>query len=497
MHPMEEIVKAIAEEEKTSMNEIVKIVDNTFADFTINGFKIKNKEISIPFEKNKIETHGFINFDLDWKSMIENWSFEVYPMNKRIVVEYSSPNIAKPMHVGHLRSTLIGNSFANLLNALGNDVIRINYLGDTGTQFGKLIYAFEHWGNEEELKKDPIKHLLELYVKFHKEANEEMEEEAKKIYSELERGNPRYLSLWKKIKELSLTEFKKVYEFFGVNFDVIEGESDYINLAKKYVEELKQKGIVSEEEGSIKYKNNVLIKSDGSTIYLSRDLAAAIERYKKFHFDEMYYVVANEQKHHFKILFELLKFFGIENCKHLSFGLVNLPEGKLSTRQGKIVLVKDIVNSVYSKLKNIKLTRNAIAFWMLKTHPERDITFRWEDLISIEGRTGVYLSYAYARAKKLIEDYDYEFMEPNEFEKALLRALSFYPIILRKAYLSNSPHVIANYAYNLATTFNKFYENCPVLNSDRKNFRIKLVELFVETMERLFNILGMLPLEEM
>ncbi len=497
MHPMEEILRSIAEKENMELNEVVKIVDNTFADLSINGFKLKEKNIDIPYQKKKEESHGYINFGLDWESIIKDWNFEIYPMNKLYAVEYSSPNIAKPMHVGHLRSTLIGNSFSNLLMNLGNEVIRINYLGDTGTQFGKLIYAFEKWGNEEELKKNPIKHLLELYIKFHKEANEDMEKEAKHIYSKLESGDPRYKKLWKMIRELSIKEFEKVYQFFGVYFDIIEGESDYINLAKKYVEELQKRGITNVEEGSIKYKNNVLIKSDGSTIYLSRDLAAAIERYKKFHFDKMFYIVANEQKHHFKILFELLSNFGINNCEHISFGLVNLPEGKLSTRQGKVVLVKDIVNAVYSKLKNIKLTRNAIAFWILKTHPEKDITFRWDDLISIEGRTGVYLSYAYVRAKKLVKEYNFKYFEPNEFERDLLKKLLFYPVMLRKAFLSKSTHVIANYAYDLATTFNKFYENCPVLNSERRDFRIKLVELFVETLERVFMIIGMLPLEEM
>ena len=500
MNPMIRIIESIAEQTGMEIFDVIKIIDNEFHDFTINGWKIENKDIDIPYQEEKKVEGGYINYEINWKEFIEDFNLNLIEENKRIGVDFSSPNIAKPMHIGHLRSTLIGNSLMNIGKKFRNEMIGFNYLGDVGTQFGKLIYAYEAWGKEEELEKNPILYLLKLYVKFHKEANEEMEKKAREINKELENGNPRYIKIWNKIKEMSLKEFNDIYKIFGIKFDVIENESDYIKEAKKISEKLLNMGIAKKrEDGSIGYNNVTLIKSDGSTLYFSRDLAAAISRFKNYKLNKMIYVVANEQNYHFEKLFEILKKIGIKNTYHVGFGLVNLESGKLSTRKGRIILLKDLIEKINEKLKNINLTRNSIIFWMLKSNEKKDIMFRWEDLLSTEGKTGVYISYAHARASKLKIEHEFNYVNPNEIERRLLRKISFYPIVLIKSWIGLSPHIIANYLYDLSNVFNEFYEKCEIMKEKEeiKNFRLTIVDLFLKVMEDGMKTIGMVPIKNM
>ena len=500
MNPMVKIIESVAEQTGLEIYDIIKIIDNEFYDFTLNGWKIENKNITIPYQKNMKLENGYLNYEINWKEFLEDFDLGLIEENKRIGIDFSSPNIAKPMHIGHLRSTLIGWSLMNLGKKFENEMIGFNYLGDVGTQFGKLIYAYELWGNEEELKKDPIKHLLKLYIKFHKESNEEMEDKAREINKELENGNPRYVKIWKEIRELSLNEFNEIYKIFGIKFDVIDGESNYVNEAKKISKKLLDEGIAKKrEDESIKYGDITLIKSDGSTLYFSRDLAAAISRFKNYKLNKLIYVVANEQNFHFKKLFEILNKLKIKDVHQVSFGLVNLESGKISTREGRIVLLKDLIKKINEKLDNMNLTKNSIIFWMLKSNEKKDITFRWEDLLSTEGKTGVYISYAYARASKLKLEHEFNYIQPNEIERKLIRKISFYPIILIKSWTSLSPHILANYLYELSNIFNEFYEKCPIIKEKEevRNFRLSIVDLFLKVMEDGMKILGMIPIKNM
>ncbi len=499
MNPMMKIIDSISEQTEMDFFEVVKLLDNTFYDLTINGWKLENKNVEVPYARDRKIENGYINFELDWKKIMEDFNLELFEEGKRIGVDFSSPNIAKPMHVGHLRSTLIGWSLINLGKKFGNEMIGINYLGDVGTQFGKLIYAYELWGNEKELEEDPL-YLLKLYVRFHKEANEEMEKKAREINKKLEEGDPHYVKIWKKFKEISLKNFKEIYDYFGIRFDRIEYESDYINEAKRIVKELLSKGIAEvRDDGSISYGNFTLLKSDGSTIYLSRDIAEAISRFKNYRLDRMIYITANEQKAHFDVMFEILNKLGINNLEHVGFGMVNLKEGKISTRMGRVVLLKDIISELKKRLKDDNLVKNSLIFWMLRSHPNRDITFRWEDVLSTTGRTGVYLSYAHARATKLRIEHDFDYVEPNDIERKLLRMILFYPVYLYKSWESLSPHIIANYLYDLANLFNEFYEKCPILKEEEKvkNFRLEIVKMFLSVFEEGMKMLGIVPVENM
>ena len=373
---------------------------------------------------------------------------------KKIVIDLSAPNIAKPFGIGHLRSTIIGNSIAETAKFIGFKVIKINYLGDWGTQFGKLILGYKKWGNEKELKKNPILHLQELYVRVNK--SEEFEEESREEFKKLEEGDKENLKLWKKFRELSLVEFNRIYDILNVKFDITSGESEYNHKMDTVIKMLKEKRLLKESDGAQvvdldKYNLGVCLlkKSDGATLYATRDITAAIDRYNRFKFDQMIYEVGAEQKLHFKQFFKVLELSGhswAKECVHVSHGLYLDSDGKkFSTRKGKTVYMSDILDETINlakkeieKREKISKTEidkrakaialSAIVYGDLKNYRENDAIFDIDRFISFEGNTGPYILYAYARANSILAKkkapIKFEIPELDEASKQLVLRLN-------------------------------------------------------------------------
>lgn len=448
---------------------------------------------------------------------------------KKILVEFSSVNVAKPFGIGHLRSTIIGNSIANTAEFLGFKAIRMNYLGDWGTQFGKLIVGYKKFGDPEKLRKDPIKHMLELYVKV--TADKNLEAAAREAFKKLEYGDEEYYELWRTFKLLSLKDFEKVYSFLGAKFDVVDGESNYNKKMEDVVKELKKKNVLVESEGALivdlrEFNLGVCIiqKSDGSTIYATRDLAAAIARKKKYDFDEMFYEVGTEQTLHFKQIFKVLDLLGhkwAKNCVHIAHGLYLDKDGKkFATRKGKTIFMEDIIKeSVELANKEIlkrepkikkkdleerasKIAHAAIFYGDLKNYRVNDIIFDLERFTSFEGDTGPYLLYSYARAKSILKKANYKkkkysLKNLNDSEKNLISQLSNFPAVVLDSHKSLSPNLIANYAFQLSQTFNEFYHANQVIGSENEQFRLVLVDSFSLVLKNALNLLGIKALERM
>jgi len=495
--------------------------------------KLKSKE----FEK--IEAKGpYINFFTNRKVVAEETVNRIlkergrYGSSKngkgrKIVLDMSSPNIAKPFGIGHLRSTIIGNSIANISSFLGYKPVKINYLGDWGTQFGKMIVGWKVAGDKSKLKKDPIKHMLELYILGNKE---EYEDDARKWFKKLEDGDKEATSLWKMFKDLSLKEFDKLYAILKINFDVISGESLYNNKMDDTIKELRDKGLLEESEGAMivdleKYNLGkcLIKKSDGATLYATRDLTAAIDRFKKYKFVKMIYEVGQEQRLHFNQIFkvlELMDYPWAKDCIHVYHGLYLDEDGKkFATRYGKTVFMNEILDEAISlarkeikkreevSVKELEKRSEAIAlaaifYGDLKNFRGNDIVFNIEKFLSFEGDTGPYLLYSYARARSILEKARYK---PGKFnvnkiednEKKLMNDLAKFPHIVEKAYDQMSPNFIANYAYQLSQVFNEFYHTNKVIGSDQEYFRLSLVDSFSVVIKNALQLLGIETLEKM
>lgn len=409
---------------------------------------------------------------------------------KTIVIDYSSPNIAKPFGVGHLRSTVIGNALRNICLKNGYKVVGINYLGDWGTQFGKLICAYKLWGNEEEIRKNPIDELKRLYVKFHEEAelNPELEDMARKAFKDLEDGDEESKALWQWFRDESLIEFKKTYNLLGINdFESWQGESFYNDKMEPVVDTLEEKGLLEESQGAmiVSLDDNLppaLIKrSDGATLYITRDLAAAIYRKKEYNFSEALYVVGNEQSLHFEQLKQVLGKMDYDwnkDIHHISFGLILQNGKKMSTRQGKSVKLHDVLVEAIDLAKKYMIERKAkiedidsasrkigvgaVIFNDLKNYRTNDIEFHLEDILKFEGETGPYLQYTYARIMSLLENkksiqVSFENVSLNEYEWYLIFNLYQFTEIIKRAKENYDPSEIAKYLINLAQDFNKWY----------------------------------------
>lgn len=447
-------------------------------------------------------------------------------MKKKIVIDMSSPNIAKPFGIGHLRSTIIGNSIALIYDFTGYKPIKINYLGDWGTQFGRLIVGYKIFGNKKKLKKDPIRHMLKIYVKAN---SEKYEQEARRWFKKLEDGDKEALRLWRIFKKMSLKDFNKIYKTLGIKFNVISGESLYNKKMDKTIELLKEKKLLEESEGALIINLNkyglgayLIQKSDGATLYATRDITTAIERYKKYKFEKMFYEVGSEQKLHFKQLFKVLELMGCKwakNCAHITHGLYLDKDGKkFSTRKGKTVFMQEILNETIElakkmieeknpKLKNKeevarKVAIGAIFYEDLKNFREHDIVFDINKFLSFEGNTGPYLQYSYARASSILKKakskpkVEIE-METKKSEVKLIKKLSQFPETIKKGREQLNPSIIANYAFELAQIFNEFYHECPVIGSKNESFRLALVEAFRIVIKQALYLLGIEVLEEM
>lgn len=461
---------------------------------------------------------GYVNFTFDRKHwlplLLQHISQMQLPQSgagKRVVVEFSSPNIAKPFGVGHLRSTVIGHSLARLYEALGYTAIRINHLGDWGTQFGKEIAAYKRWGDEEKIKANPIPELLALYVRFHEEAEKqpELEEEGRLWFKKLEEGDPEARQLWSWFVEESLKAFRQTYALLGVEFDHYTGESFYSDKIDPVVEELREKNLLQESDGAYVVDLSdqdmppcIVLKQDGTTIYATRDLAAAIYRHNTFRFDKMLYVVGAEQTLHFRQVFAVLEKMGYSwsrDCEHIPFGLLQLDGKKMSTRKGRVIFLEEVLQEAVERAKAIVAEKNpglpnqdevarqigvgAVIFHDLKTHRIHNVNFSWEEVLSFEGESGPYVQYTYARTQSLLRRAqemagqdgagDDSWMQEDKIWRVLLRLMSF-PEAVERAVQKNEPSQVARYLLDLCQEFNRFYHDVRILVENRAEREAKL-----------------------
>jgi arginyl-tRNA synthetase len=467
-----------------------------------------------PFIKEVNPTGPFINIIVDKGIVSEAVLKNVYDMNgnygnsnigngKTIVLDYSSPNIAKSFSIGHLRSTMIGNSLKLIFQKAGYKTVGIDYLGDWGTQFGKMIVAYEMWGDDEAIKRDPINELSKLYVRFNTEAEDkpEMDEQAREAFRKIELGDPKYVALWKWIREESLKESQQIYDILGVSFDSYNGEAYYNDKMEPVVDELKEKGLLKEDQGAqiVDLGDDLppaLIKrSDGGSLYITRDLAAVFDRMKSYNFDKCLYVVGNEQKLHFTQLKSVLKKMGYDygdRIEHINFGLYLTGGTKMSTRKGNVVKLYDVLmdaiaqarKQIEEKNPNIenkdeiarKVGIGAIVFNDLKNHRTNDIEFNLESMLKFEGQTGPYLQYTGVRIFSIVDGQELDFNnickdkfnEPHYFE--LIKLIAAFKTTIERATVEYAPSVVAKYLLSLAQSFNGFYAK-EKINAEDKAIR--------------------------
>jgi len=556
----ERIAELLVKPSKLKKNELLSLIeipkDSKLGDYTLPCFALaktlKKNPVEIAkdivngientLEFEKVEAVGpyvniFVNRNVLAEEVLrkikkekDKFGSSSFGRKKKILLEMSSPNIAKPFGIGHLRSTIIGNSIAKISEFLGFKVIKINYLGDWGTQFGKLILGYKKFGDSEKLKKEPINHLQEIYVKVNK--NPELEKEAREWFKKLEYGDEEAYALWNRFRALSVIEFQKIYDLLGINFDINSGESLYNKQMEKVVKELQKKNILVESEGALivdlrEYNLGVVLikKSDGTTIYATRDIAAALDRYKRFKFNMMFYEVGSEQKLHFQQIFKTLELMGnkwAKNCTHISHGLYLDKDGKkFSTRKGKTVYMEDIIKEASElaekeilkrspKIKKADLENRtksialaSIIYGDLKNYRVNDIVFDIERFTSFEGDTGPYLLYSYARARSILEKAKYnpkkkyKIHNLNDMEKNLIFQLGKFPKVVESAYANLSPNLLANYAFESAQIFNEFYHVNKVIGSENEQFRLVLVDSFSQVLKNVLGLLGISAIEKM
>ncbi|WP_390406929.1 arginine--tRNA ligase [Lacticaseibacillus jixiensis] len=415
-----------------------------------------------------------------------------------VPIDMSSPNIAKPMSMGHLRSTVIGNALANILTKVGYSPIKINHLGDWGTQFGKLIVAYRKWGSEADVKKDPIHYLVQYYVQFHEEAEQDpsLDDQARAVFKQLEDGDEEVTKLWRWFREESLKEFNRIYDMLGVKFDSFNGEAFYNDKMDGVVDELVQKHLLHESQGAeivdlSQYDLNpaLIKKSDGATLYMTRDLAAAFYRHNEYDFVQSLYVVGNEQREHFDQLKAVIKEMGYawaDDIHHIPFGLITSGGKKLSTRKGNIILLERVLNDAIALAKDQIAAKHpdlanadvvahqvgvgAVIFHDLKNERLDSFDFNLEEVVRFEGETGPYVQYTNARANSILKKTtvqpaaDVALTDPNAWD--VLKALGDYQNVVARAALAYEPSVVAKYALRLAKAFNKYYANSKVLVDD-------------------------------
>ncbi|MBP5751221.1 MAG: arginine--tRNA ligase, partial [Firmicutes bacterium] len=433
---------------------------------------------------------------------------------KTVVVEYSSPNIAKPFHIGHIRSTVIGASIAKLYEAIGCKVVRLNHLGDYGTQFGKMIVAYRRWGNKEDVEKEPIKTLLSYYVRFHEEAENDpsLEDEARETFTKLEHGAAEETALWQWFRSESLKEFSRVYDMLDIRFDSYNGESFYSDKMPAVLEELKEKGLLQESQGAqivdlepYGMTPALVTKSDGSSLYITRDLAAAMYRKKTYNFDKCIYVVASQQNLHFQQWFKILELMGYDwakDCVHVPFGLVSLEEGTMSTRSGRVVFLEDVLKRAVEKTREIIEEKGvntdnmeetaktvgigAVIFQELSNYRIKDYVFSWDKVLNFDGETGPYVQYTHARAASVLRNagaenkaFDVSGMDLGyicgEAGYELVKLLYRFPEVVADAADKYEPSVVTRHVVDIAQAYNKFYHDERILVDDEAEKNAKLL----------------------
>ena len=474
----------------------------------------------------KINKDGFVRATLD-KILMEKENFGASDegKGKTVCIDYSSINIAKPFHIGHLSTTVLGGALYRIFNYLGYKAVGINHLGDYGTQFGKLISAYKRWGDKQTIEKGGIRALNELYVKFHQEAEEhpEYDDEARAYFKKIEQGDEECLSLFHWFKELTLKDVQKIYDMLDIRFDSYAGESFYSDKMQPIVDELKEKGLLIESRGAQvvdleEYGMSpcIILKSDGSSLYATRDMAAATYRKNTYDFDKCLYVVAYQQNLHFKQFFKVLELMGKEWAKdlvHVAYGMVSLEEGTMSTRKGNVVFLEDVINKCIEKAYKIideknpdlenkqdvaqKVGVGAVIFGALYNNKIKDIVFSYDKVLNFDGETSVYVQYTCARANSVLQKggvvTEYEIPELTAEEIELVKALATFPETVSAAAEKYEPSYVARFAVDVAQKFNKFYFNCKILAAEdekTKNFRLALTNATLQALKNAFALLG-------
>lgn len=512
------------------------------------------QEIASKIQKNEVikeikTVNAYINFYISKEVFVKEVVSEVLSKKedygkseigkgKTVVIDYSSPNIAKPFHIGHLRSTVIGNSLYNIFKTLGYKTIGINYLGDWGTQFGKLIVAYKKWGDKEAVEKEDIKELSRIYVKFHDEAEKDksLEDEARTWLVKMQNGDEEALSLWKWFCELSMKEFKRVYDKLGIEFDYYTGESFYNDKMQPVVEEIKEKNLLVESQGAkivdleeYKMPPCLILRKDGGTLYPTRDISAAIHRKNEYDFYKCLYVTAMDQNLHFAQWFKVIELMGYPWSKdlvHIPFGLVSLADGKLSTRKGRVgLLMEEILDLAVEKSLNIIEERNsslsdkekvarqvgigAIIFNDLYNSRIKNVVFELDRMLNFEGETGPYVQYTHARACSILrkenigQDYDFSNVEfsgiSDDASFNVCKVLSQYTDKLIDASIKYEPYIFTRFIIDLCQEFNKFYNENRINTAEDeiKTARLALVYCVKTVINTSLKILGIDSPEEM
>ncbi len=500
--------------------------------------KVENVNAYVNFFLNKAEVAA-ATVDAVIKAGVAYGGSE-HGNGKTVCIDYSSPNIAKPFHIGHIRSTVIGNSLYKIYDSLGYDVVRINHLGDYGTQFGKMIVAYRKWGNKEEVESEPIKSLLKYYVKFHEEAEKDpaLEDEARATFTLLENGAEEETALWQWFRDESLKEFNYVYDLLGITFDSYAGESFYSDKMDRVVDILESKELLKDSDGTqivdlseFNLTPALIKKKDGSTLYITRDLAAVLYRKETYDFDKCIYVVASQQNLHFQQLFKIVDLMGFDwadKCVHVPFGMVSLEDGTMSTRKGKVVFLLDVLTKAVEKTKEVIAEKNvaeddidqtakdvgigAVMFQELSNNRIKDYVFSWDKVLNFEGETGPYVQYTHARACSVLRNAgdsaaavvngsvkpDMSFVT-GEAAYELVKAIGRFPEVVQDAADKYEPSVITRHIIDVAQYFNKFYhdEHILVENEDEKQAKLALVYAAKQTIANGLALLGIAAPERM
>lgn len=508
-------------------------------------------DICSKIEENKIFSKiepvaAYINFFTDKSvyaaevmesiaKMGENYGTSEEGKGKTIVIDYSSPNIAKPFHVGHLRSTVIGSALYKIFEKMGYECVGVNHLGDWGTQFGKLIEAYKLWGSKEEVEEKGISELTRIYVKFHEEAEKDpsLDDRARAWFVKMQDGDEEAITLWKWFYDISIKEFERVYEKLGVKFDHYTGESFYNDKMAAIVDELKEKKLLTESNGAMivdledaKMPPCLIIRTDGGTLYATRDITAAIYRKNTYDFDKCIYVTAIDQNLHFAQWFKVIEKMGYDWSKdlvHVPFGLVSLEDGKLSTRKGKVVLMEDLLDEAVKKTMGIINDKNpdlpdkeevakevgigAVIFDDLYNGRIKDIVFSWDRMLNFDGETGPYVQYTHARACSVLKKAEYvKGTAPIDYSVLtddasvdVCKMLANYSAKIKEATSRYEPSVIARYLVDLSQAFNKFYHDNVILTDDEnvRNARLAVVDAVRLVIKSGLEILGIKSPERM
>ncbi len=560
---LEEIIdflsKATGQDIDYISSSIEKTIDERYGDYAFPCFKLAKifkanpvkiaENISNQFQHSNLITkcsplNGYINFyvnkplyfEYTLSEIIEkglNYGNSDLGKGKTVIIDFSSPNIAKPFSIAHLRSTSIGNSIYLIYKCANYKCIRVNHLGDWGTQFGKLIVAFTLWGNEKELAKNPIQHLFELYVKFHKEEKNDpsLLDSARAAFKNLEDKRDNELNLWKRFRDYSLEEFNRIYKLLDVEFDSYAGESFYNEMIPEVINELKTKKLVKESEEALivdlaeyNLPPLLLVKKDETYLYATRDICAAIYRKNKYDFEKNLYVVGHQQELHFKQLFKTLELMGynwVNKCKHISFGMLNFQDEIMSTRAGNVIFLEDVLNRAINLVMKIIEEKNptlqnkdevakivgigAVLFSDLSSRREKDITFKWEEILNFDGRTGPYVQYTYVRTQSVLRKYlqiknqNSKCKVPNDTQEEIQEIVSNLKPSVNYGLLNEDiefwlckmlgnfcekintareeyePSIIANYLLDLCELFNNYYQKHRIISESEELTKARII----------------------